>query len=420
MPFSVRNWNVRKQKGFLKGYYFPKIKHCHNESASFSCYLQFFKDLRFSNNFFSWMVCKLITFMSRVHDSRFSISGEIKKRPLPPFIPCRILMFRLFEPKNLTFLIRLWYFFITGLRLFLLLSTDLKVNQVYRYAVIPCSNLEGPCVPAGPRSGWEHFKTSGEYSSEFSAPAHDVCYGALQIISCVLHRFCVLPPLKNHPSKAIGFVYSPLWKITVFSGRLFRGGRLKPSVSIDPSSSPRHRMCITTRYKLYVGLYVFFGLFFRISFTVIAESVSDLAATKNLPLIAAALASKTAKKPSAVSKTWSTDLPTGSGTASMTAIEDRRKVEENLSSLLHEGVDETSECARKLTLCWLLTSMYNISLFFSIFNQPDLSYKARDAEWATGLERVPLIRLWAAHIQVAPSLSRWLTPRPQPCVSNIT
>ena len=40
------------------------------------------------------------------------------------------------------------------------------------------------------------------------------------------HRFCVLPPLKNHPSKAIGFVYSPLWKITVFGGRLFQGGRL--------------------------------------------------------------------------------------------------------------------------------------------------------------------------------------------------
>ena len=28
------------------------------------------------------------------------------------------------------------------------------------------------------------------------------------------HRFCVLPPLKNHPSKATGFVYSPLWEIT--------------------------------------------------------------------------------------------------------------------------------------------------------------------------------------------------------------
>ena len=28
------------------------------------------------------------------------------------------------------------------------------------------------------------------------------------------HRFCVLPPLKDHPSKTIGFVYSPLWKLT--------------------------------------------------------------------------------------------------------------------------------------------------------------------------------------------------------------
>ena len=40
------------------------------------------------------------------------------------------------------------------------------------------------------------------------------------------HRFYVLPPMKNHPSIPIGFMYSPLWKITVFSGRLFRGGRL--------------------------------------------------------------------------------------------------------------------------------------------------------------------------------------------------
>ena len=28
------------------------------------------------------------------------------------------------------------------------------------------------------------------------------------------HRFCVLPPLKNHPSKSPGFMYSPLWIIT--------------------------------------------------------------------------------------------------------------------------------------------------------------------------------------------------------------
>ena len=52
------------------------------------------------------------------------------------------------------------------------------------------------------------------------------------------HRFCVLPPLKNHPSKSIrihvlpplknrppkliGFMYSPLWKITVFGGKIIR------------------------------------------------------------------------------------------------------------------------------------------------------------------------------------------------------
>ena len=28
----------------------------------------------------------------------------------------------------------------------------------------------------------------------------------------------------QNPSKLIGFVYSPLWKITVFGGRLFRVG----------------------------------------------------------------------------------------------------------------------------------------------------------------------------------------------------
>ena len=42
----------------------------------------------------------------------------------------------------------------------------------------------------------------------------------------------------------------------------------------------------------------------------------------------------------------------------------------------------------------------------------DFVCKARDAEWATGLERAPLTRLWAKHIQVAPSLSQWLTPPP--------
>ena len=42
--------------------------------------------------------------------------------------------------------------------------------------------------------------------------------------------------------------------------------------------------------------------------------------------------------------------------------------------------------------------------------------QVRDAAWATGLKRAPLMRLWAAHAQVAPPLSRWLTPRPLPCL----
>ena len=33
------------------------------------------------------------------------------------------------------------------------------------------------------------------------------------------------------------------------------------------------------------------------------------------------------------------------------------------------------------------------------------------------IDRLLPIRLWAAHVQVAPSLNRWLTPRPQPCTS---
>ena len=36
------------------------------------------------------------------------------------------------------------------------------------------------------------------------------------------HRFCVLPPLKNHPSKPIGFVYFPLW--WAFDGWFFKEG----------------------------------------------------------------------------------------------------------------------------------------------------------------------------------------------------
>ena len=57
------------------------------------------------------------------------------------------------------------------------------------------------------------------------------------------HRFCVLPPLKNHPSNPIGFVYSPLWKIT----------HQKPSVLCAPpfEKSPikNHRFCVLPPLK---------------------------------------------------------------------------------------------------------------------------------------------------------------------------
>ena len=67
------------------------------------------------------------------------------------------------------------------------------------------------------------------------------CTPPFEKSSVQTHWFHVLPPLKNHhqspsvsctppfeksPSKPIGFVYFPLWKITVFGGRLFRQTRI--------------------------------------------------------------------------------------------------------------------------------------------------------------------------------------------------
>ena len=40
-----------------------------------------------------------------------------------------------------------------------------------------------------------------------------LCTPPFEKSSINTHRFCVLPPLKNPPSTAIGFVYSPLWEI---------------------------------------------------------------------------------------------------------------------------------------------------------------------------------------------------------------
>ena len=46
-------------------------------------------------------------------------------------------------------------------------------------------------------------------------------------------------------------------------------------------------------------------------------------------------------------------------------------------------------------------------------NQKQISYyKVRDAEWVTGLERAPPVRVQLEAWLKAPSLNRWLTPRP--------
>ena len=50
-------------------------------------------------------------------------------------------------------------------------------------------------------------------------------------------RFCVLPPLKNHPSKARRFCVLPPLKITVFDGCWIRGGRLFRQIRYDMSLS---------------------------------------------------------------------------------------------------------------------------------------------------------------------------------------
>ena len=74
------------------------------------------------------------------------------------------------------------------------------------------------------------------------------------------HQFCVLPPLKYHPSQPIGFVYSPLWKIThqkpigfVYSP-LWKITHQKPSVSCTP---PFEKSLFLV--GAYFGVGVYFG-----------------------------------------------------------------------------------------------------------------------------------------------------------------
>ena len=53
-----------------------------------------------------------------------------------------------------------------------------------------------------------------------------------------IHRFCVLPALRNHLSKHIGFVYSPLWKIT------YRNTSVLCTPPCEKSPIETHRFCV--------------------------------------------------------------------------------------------------------------------------------------------------------------------------------
>ena len=71
------------------------------------------------------------------------------------------------------------------------------------------------------RPGHLIFRSTKENSKTHQKPSF-LCTPPFEKSPIKTHRFCVLPPLKNHRPKPIGFVYSPLWKTTVFGGRLHR------------------------------------------------------------------------------------------------------------------------------------------------------------------------------------------------------
>ena len=54
--------------------------------------------------------------------------------------------------------------------------------------------------------------------------------------------------------------------------------------------------------------------------------------------------------------------------------------------------------------------IFNCEILFSF--QIEYKYKARDAVWATELEGAPLVCVQRKVWLEAPSLNRWLTPRP--------
>ena len=87
------------------------------------------------------------------------------------------------------------------------------------------------------------------------------------------HRFYVLPPLKNHPSRAIGFVYSPLWKITHQSPWVL----CTPPFEKSPIKSHRFYVLPPLKNHFLVGAYfgvgVYSGKYGRRSFWNIRPSI---------------------------------------------------------------------------------------------------------------------------------------------------
>ena len=85
------------------------------------------------------------------------------------------------------------------------------------------NSLNPPCKKGRRLTHFLHFLAISSMTYSYQNPSV-LCTPPLKNHPSKPHRFSVLPPLRNHPSKPVGFVYSPLWKITVFGGRLFRVG----------------------------------------------------------------------------------------------------------------------------------------------------------------------------------------------------
>ena len=98
------------------------------------------------------------------------------------------------------------------------------------------------CLCRNKRPGRLIYRSNKKHSKTHEKPSV-LCTPPFEKSPITTHRFHVLPPLKNHPSLPIGFMYSPLWKIT----------HHYPSVLCTPpfEKSPitTHRFCVLPPLK---------------------------------------------------------------------------------------------------------------------------------------------------------------------------